>query len=247
MQLLNEIAADEVESSGAEGLDDHPTVVHIQQHVEDLRVESRGELDEKHLPAQLVPQAAGPLHRGDGALVNGEPRAADPAHQGPVHALKGGKVGGVGLHRPTAQNHLPVKGHKHPRLPRGGHGQGGAQIVQAIGEGVLNGELGSGEHHGNGDVAHHVGQHRGGVGHGVGAVGDDHPVVLLPGLVDVGGDELPLLGLDVGGVQVENVLHRQVIAARQSPHVVGQHIPVHAGGQPLFRHTGGDGATRGQK
>ena len=60
-----------------------------------------------------------------------------------------------------------------------GEGQGGAQILHAVAEGVGHGELGPGEHHRDGDAPQHKGEHRGGVGHGVGAVADHKAVVII--------------------------------------------------------------------
>ena len=236
-----------MEPARAERLDDHPPVVHPQQHIEDLRVQAGGELDEEHLLAQGVPEDAGAGHRGDGLLPQVQPRPVHTGHQGPVDALKRAEGGGVGFHGAAAQHHPPVEGQKHPRTAGGRHGEGGAEIVQPVGEGVLDGQLGPGEHHGYGDVPHHVAEDGGGVGHGVGAVGDDDAVKAVPGGVDVPGDEPPLLRLDVGGVQVEDVPDGEVIAVRQAPQVAGQVLPVQAGGQTLVGEPGGDGAAGGEQ
>ena len=55
LELGDQIPPDEVQPPSAEGLDDDAPVEHLEQHVEDLRVESGGELDEEHLLAQAVP------------------------------------------------------------------------------------------------------------------------------------------------------------------------------------------------
>ena len=247
VELLDEVAADEVQPSRPERFDDHPAVVHPQQHVEDLRVQPGSELDEKHLLAQLPVQHTWPLDPGDGLLPDGEARAVHHRHGGPVHAVEGSKVGGVGLDRPAAQHHPAPEGQKHPRPPRRRHGKGGAQVVQPVGEGVLNGQLGPGEHHRDGYAPHHEGQHRGGVGHGVGAVGDDDAVKFVPGVKDVPGDEPPLLGLDVGRVQVEDIPHGERVAVRQRPQAAGQGVAVQPWGQPLVGDPGGDGAPGGEQ
>ena len=112
---------------------------------------------------------------------------------------------------------------------------------------MLDGQLGPGEHHGHRNIPHHIAEHRGGIGHGVGAVGHHDAVKLVPGLKDVAGDEPPLLRLDVGGVQVEDVPDGEVIAVRQTAQIVGQSRPVQAGGQPLVGEPGGDGASGGEQ
>ena len=46
LQLAHQVSVDEVQPADAEGLDDDAAVVHPQQHVEDVRVEAGGQLDE---------------------------------------------------------------------------------------------------------------------------------------------------------------------------------------------------------
>ena len=168
-------------------------------------------------------------------------------NQGMVHALKGAEIHGVGLDSPTAQDHLPVKGQEHACAAGGGHGEGGAQVVLPIGEGMLQRQLRPGEHHRDGDAQQHEAEHGGGIGHGVRAVGQHHPVKGLPGSIDLPGKELPLLRLDVGGVQVQDVPDRDLIGALQRRQGLGKDIRVLGRGQALPCQAGGDGAAGGEQ
>ena len=86
-------------------------------------------------------------------------------------------------------------------------GEGVQQVVAGVGVPVVDGLLAAGQHDGLGGVLHHIAQRRGGVGHGVGAVGDHKAVVLAVMVPDGLCHAAPVLRADVGGVQVIK-LHR---------------------------------------
>ena len=81
----------------------------------------------------------------------------------------------------------------------------GGTIASDVTERGLVPELTAGKHHRDGDVVQHITEGRSGIGHGVGAVGDDDTVVLLPGRRHLPGDDLPLLPLNVRGAQRQNI------------------------------------------
>ena len=86
------------------------------------------------------------------------------------------QTGSPYLHRAAAQHDLPVKGQEHAGMSGSRHGKGGAQIVRPVGKHVRQGQLRAGEHHRQVDIRQHEGDGGGGVGHGVGAVGDHDAV-----------------------------------------------------------------------
>ncbi len=222
--------------------------MHGQEHIKNLRVQARGQLDEEHIPAQGVPQDAGlPAGNRQRLRPQHQPSGADLGGQRPVDALKGVKAGGAGLDRPAAQNHLPVKGHKHAPNTARRHGKGGAQVLQSVGQGVLDGQLRAREHHRNLNAPEHKGEHRGGVGHGVGAVGDDDAVKIRSALVHRPGDDLPLLRLDVGGVHTQQIPDGQAVIVRQAVQACGHAAAVQTGRQALLCGPGGNGASGGEK
>ena len=165
---------------------------------------------------------------------------------GVLATIKGGKPGSPNLHRPASQHDLPVKGQKHAGNAAGGHGGGAAQIVRRIGQGMHQRQLAPRQHHGDGHAAQHIGQGRGGVGHGICTVGDDDAVVIPAGLRRLPGDQLPFLRLDVGGIQREDI----PAADGAAGHIV-QALPHKLRGrqlrlQPVFPRLRSDGAAGGQ-
>src|SRR5699024_605551 len=81
--LGDEVPADEVEPAGAEGLDDHAPVVHGQKHVEDLRVEPRGQLDGNTSRHRASRRAQGsPLGAGSASGRRSSPAALAWAARG---------------------------------------------------------------------------------------------------------------------------------------------------------------------
>ena len=81
-----------------------------------------------------------------------------------------------------------------------GYGDGGDEVLLAIGAQLTDGQLGTGEDDGLGEVAEHIGEGGGSVGHGVGAVEDDEAVVVLIARGDDAGKLLPLGRGDIAGV-----------------------------------------------
>ena len=105
----------------------------------------------------------------------------------------------------------------------GGHGESGTQIVRAVGQHVRQGQLGTGEHHGQVDVRQHKGHRRRGIGHGVGAVGNDDAIEAGTRLLDMGVKAVLMKGGHVEGKPVfvtDWLLEkgREPVALRQ-PHV----------------------------
>ena len=247
LQFGDQVPADEVQTACTEGLDDHATVVHGQKHVKNLGVQTGGQLDQENPFAQAVLQAAGACYLGQSARIQHQSAAPHGAHKGPVDALEGVEAGGAGFDGAAAQNDLAVKGHEDAPYAGSRHGEGGAQVLQTVGQGMLDGQLASGQHDRQIDAGQHKGQHRRGVGHGIGSVGDDDAVVGLPRLEHAAGDDPPLLGLNVGGVQMQNVPHGDVIGVFQVGQPVGQFLAGNAGSQTLVGLFGGDGAAGGQK
>ena len=140
----------------------------------------------------------------------------------------------------------PVKGQKHAGRAGSRHGEGGAQVIRAVAEHVRQGQLRAGEHHRDINIGQHEGHGRGGIGHGVGAVGDHDPVVACPILKNVPGNQLPFLRTDVGGIQTDHVLHGDVVIGTQL-----FQLPLHPLGAPGFQPfpagNGRNGAAGGEK
>ena len=78
-------------------------------------------------------------------------------------------------------------------------------------------------------------------------MGDHHAVKAVPGLKNMPGDEPPLLGLDIGRIQVEDIPDGEGIAVPQRPQAAGKPLAVNAGGKPLVGEPGGDGAAGGEQ
>ena len=107
------------------------------------------------------------------------------------------------------------------------------------------GQLAAGEHHRNGDVPQHIAEGRGRVSHGIGTVGHHNAVVLLPASGNFPGDDLPLLGLDIGGIQCQNIPAVNV-AALQIVQTARNNIGGgQFGGKAVFGNIGGNGAAGG--
>ena len=126
-------------------------------------------------------------------------------------------------------------------------GKGGIEVVAGVGEQVVDGHLGAGEDYGFGEILEHVAQHRGGVSHGISAVGDDDAVIGVQIFHHRPGDGLPLLSLDVGAVQVEDVPGVDVVVGAQVRHIFQQAPGRDLGLQSLVAPAGGDGAPGGEK
>ena len=230
-----------IDAAQAEGLDDDAPVAHDREHFEDPRVQTRGQLQQEDGIRDIGHQL-GKAHLGlEARLVQHKAQIADLGRIVGIDALEGGEARGPDLHRPAAQHDLPVKGQIHAVAARCSHGEGGPQIVGAVGKHVRQGKLAARQHHGPVQARQHPGQGRGGVGHGIGAVGDDDAVVVQPRLEDPAGDLLPLHGPDVGGVQTHQILHGDVKIAAQLVQLPLHHITA-VGLQPLTTRQGCDGA-----
>ena len=161
--------------------------------------------------------------------------AAHRCRQGPVDTLKSVKTGGAGLYRPAPQNHPPVKRHIHPRRTRRCHRQCGAQVLQSVCERMLHRELRPRKHHWHRNSLQHEGEHRGRIGHGISPMSNHYTVIFQAVIIDVPGNDAPLLRLNVGGVQVQDVLHRdRIVAGYPGGHQRGQRLPVQPGGKALL-------------
>ena len=246
LQLAVQVAVHIVQTARAKGLDEHALVPRLNQQVKDGGVDAGGELQQEHMGLQLVLQLELAFQLGQKMLPHLQTGAGDPCHGRVIDGLKGIKARGAHLDTTTAQQHLAVKGQKDPRLAAECHGNRTADVVGGIGERMYKGQLAAGEHHGDGDVVQHIAESRGGIAHGVGAVGDDDAVILLPAVGYLTGDDLPFLGLDVGGIQRQNVtaVHpavRQIVQTAR--HDVGGGK---LGGKAVFGGIGGDGAAGGE-
>ena len=171
----------------------------------------------------------------------------DLAFVGGVDAFKGVEAHGPDLDRPAAADDFVVEGHADAGDPLLDGGKGRGQVAGGVGEGGADGQLGAGEDHGLFQVLEHEGQHGGGVGHGVRAVGDDHAVVVREGFVDAAGDELPLLSLDVGAVQVQDVFAVDAVVAAQVVHLPEELRRGFLRGKAVGAGGGGDGPAGGEK
>ena len=235
-----------VDAPKAEGFDDDALVAHGGQHVENGRIQSRRELQEEYLLADIGKQLAFAGAPGQHVGVHHQPPVADQSGIAGVDAFKGGKPGSPNLHRPASQHDLPVKGQKHAGCAGGRHGKGGAQVVRAVAEHIRQRQLGTGEHHRNVNIGQHKGHGGGSVGHGVGAMGDHDPVVARPVLKNVPCDQLPFLRPDVGGIQTDHVFHGDIVIGAQLFQLPLHHLGA-PGFQPFAAGNGRDGAAGGEK
>ena len=120
---------------------------------------------------------------------------------GIVHAGKGVEALGAGLAGARAQNHLAVEHDLYAAAAPAGIEEGIRQIALGVGAVEPDGLLRTGKHDGLGTALHQIAEGGGGVGHGVGAVGDDKAVVAVVPVADGGGEAQPVLRPDVGAVQ----------------------------------------------
>lgn len=178
----------------------------------------------------------------DGALVAVDAGCENFSQIGGVDALESLKAHGAHLHCPAAPDQLVVKGNGDAGDAAVHGGKGGIEVVAGVGEQVVDGHLGAGEDYGFGEILEHVAQHRGGVSHGISAVGDDDAVIGVQIFHHRPGDGLPLLSLDVGAVQVEDVPGVDVVVGAQVRHIFQQAPGRDLGLQSLVAPAGGDGA-----
>ena len=234
-----------IDAAQAEGLQHNALVAHGDQRVKDFRLQTGGQLQQEDFLAHFLLQLGRAAAAGKYPLIHHKALRTDNAGVSGVDGLKGGEAGCPDFYSPAAKHHLPVESDVHARMPGGSHGEGGAQIIRPVGENVLQRQLGTGEYHRYIDVRQHEGDGRGGVGHGVGAMGHDDAVEIAPPGKNVTCDLLPFFGADVGGVQTHDFLHGDVVVGLQL-----QDLPLHhrvMGLQTLRAGPASDGAAGGQK
>ena len=129
----------------------------------------------------------------------------DKGGDGIVDAGKGSIA--FGFHfGPAPQNGLPGENEKHTRYTRlTGKAETVQQIFPGVGDGVGQGPLGAGEDNGLAGILDEVGEGGGGVGHGICAMGNDKAVILLKIGLDSFHHKQPMLRLDVGGVNIQQL------------------------------------------
>ena len=204
-----------VDAAQAEGFNYDALIPHGIQHLKDGGLETGGELQQKHIPADLGAQPWLSPAGGQGGCVHNQAMVGDLGAVAGIDTLKCGEAGSTHLHGAAAQHHLSVKGHEYAGTAGGGHGKGGAQIAGTVGQHICQRQLGAGEHHGEVDVRQHKGDGGSGIGHGVGAVGHHNAVHSFSAFKNSGGNLLPLFRGDVGGIQAHDVLHVYFIVAAQ--------------------------------
>ncbi len=226
----------------------HHSTEHGLQKAEYLGPNARHQPQHKHTGVQTGVklhrrQVGRPGHKGDqaGIAENGRFRVID--------AGKGIEAFAAHLAGTGAQNHLVVKHDLHAPRPRGtGVGKGPQQVVAGVGIPVVNGFLAAGKHNGLGWILYQIAEGRGGVGHGVGAVGD-HKAVVAVVVLPHGLHHLdPVLRPHIGGIQVEQKQRFNTAKLGQFGHKVQQF----AGGDgrrkaALLVWAAGNGAACGQK
>ncbi|MPM84350.1 hypothetical protein SDC9_131421 [bioreactor metagenome] len=93
----------------------------------------------------------------------------------------------------------------------------------------------------------HIAQHGSGVCHCIGTVGDDDSVVIVEGCVHLPRDQLPLLRLDVGAVQVKKITPLDLVVLAQVRHVAQQLLRGQRGNEALVAGSGGNGSACGEQ
>ena len=111
----------------------------------------------------------------------------------------------MGLLGPGAQDDLAVEDDADPRHLRRGHPEGILQVDLGVRGVKADGLLGSGKDDGLGTALDEVGESRRRIGHGVRPVGEDEAVVVIVVRPDAAGHGQPVLGGDVGAVQVQDL------------------------------------------
>ena len=151
-------------------------------------------------------------HRVRAVQKGDEPHIPEHGGLGVVDAGKGVEAFGAGLAGAGAQDDLVVKYQLHaPGKIAAGIQKGAIQVVAGVRIAVVDGFLAAGQHHRLGAVLDHIAQRGGGVGHCVGAVGNDETIVGIVVLADGMDQLLPLFRAYVGRVQTEQ-LHRVDLA-----------------------------------
>lgn len=198
--LGGEIAFQEGHSAQSEPFDVDPFVTPFLKEGEDIRVHPREEFEDRDPVGVTGLETEG----GGGRRLHWPQLQAEGVHLpdiGVVDALKGIEADGADLGGPAAQDDLPVKRHEDPAPRTLSHLQGAAEVIRGIGHGHTQRQLAPGEHHGDGDILQHKGEHGGGIGHGIGSVDEDHAVIAVDIPADAQGQTAPVIRGDVGAVQ----------------------------------------------
>ena len=205
----------------------------------------------------MAAAAGGQLQEADPGIQGliepgaGQGGLADVGQQGPVpqdaqHGVIDGGEGlealGVGLLSPGAQDDLAVEDDADAGHLRRGGAEGVLQVDLGVCGVEADGLLGAGEDDGLGAALDEVGEPGGGVGHGVRAVGEDEAVVLLVVLPDAAGHPEPVLGGDVGAVQVQELHAVHPAELRDGGDMAQKLLRAELGGEAAFRQLRGDGA-----
>ena len=163
---------------------------------------------------------------------------------GVINAGKGLKALGIGLSCARAEDDLAVEYDLNAARAVAGVKESVGQVALGVGAVKPDGLLRARDNDGLGAVLDQIAEGRGGVGHGVGAVRNDEAVVLVIMRADGLRESQPVLGADVGAVQIValNAVHLAVIA--DVGNEFKQLIGVKLGGKSVGRDVRGDGATR---
>ena len=142
---------------------------------------------------------------------------------------------------------MPIKGHRYPRDLRLHCRKSAEQIVSGVCEHIVHGNLGTGKYHRLSKSPEHKAQHRGRIGHGIGAMGDDKPVIAAQILIDTAGHDLPFLRLNVGGIQIHDLLDLHLKSSPEVSKAGKKLLPGHLRLQSIGAGPGGNGAAGAQK
>ena len=193
----------------------------------------------------LVQSVVEPKRAGDlRAQVWDQPPVLHHPQNGIVDAGKGAIALRVGLSGPGAQDDLSAEDHADPGDPTvAGHGEAVQQVGLGVGDVGVDGPLTAGEDYGLGAVLDEIAQSGGGVGHGVGTMADHKAVVAVIAFPDGPGDEQPVGGSHVGGVDAAYLKAVHPAQVPQGGDVGEQILAVQVGGQARLGHFGSDGAS----
>ena len=190
------------EAAHAEALDNEGVVAR-EQKIRHLPARTGHQLQKGHLGIQRIVK----YRPGAAALPDVAQQHAVPQHPQlrKVDAGKSPKTLGPGLFGPGAQNHLAVKDNGHPRQILRGAPQGVRQVHLGVCGVKAHRLLGSRKHDGLGALLNEVAEGRRRIGHGIGAVGDDEPVIVLIVFPDALCHLQPVGRGDVGAVQIQKL------------------------------------------
>ena len=171
----------------------------------------------------------------------------DAGHLGVADAGEGVVTLGAQLFGPGAQHDLAVKDDGHaPGAAGGSIEEGIQQIAAAVGLPVADGVLRPRQHDGFARAGQHIAQGRRRIGHGIGAVGDDKTVIVIIGFQNGPGDGLPVFGMYVGAVQLEELPRFHLADFLDLGHPAQQFPAGQLGDLAFLCLQRGDGAAGGQ-